>query len=220
MHVDRTFVALACTHHDRKGSTRPLVCIYRRRGGGGGWSISGLQPEAVFLFQVYICFVSSHSFRLVFRRTWIDRSIRTLVSASAYIRTYFPSQPTSVPDFDFSSATIISCSCRQLAEVRKASQDRSGGARVVEAEKKLIICAVKKPLKLNESQDGQSRVSRTTVSRDTCTVVYTHFLFFPFFFFSLPSLACVRRSSAPLAPVLHCDWLDDQAAECYVTRYK
>lgn len=50
---------------------------------------------------------------------------------------------------------------RQLAEVRKASQDRSGGARVVEAEKKLIICAVKKPLKLNESQDGQSRVSRT-----------------------------------------------------------
>lgn len=48
---------------------------------------------------------------------------------------------------------------RQLAEVRKASQDRSGGTRVVEAEKKLIICAVKKPLKLNESQDGQSRVS-------------------------------------------------------------
>ncbi|CAM9666187.1 unnamed protein product [Scytosiphon promiscuus] len=45
----------------------------------------------------------------------------------------------------------------QLAEVRKASQDRPGGARVVEAEKKLIICAVKKPLKLNESQDGQSR---------------------------------------------------------------
>lgn len=48
---------------------------------------------------------------------------------------------------------------RQLAEVRKANHDRSGGARVVEAEKKLIICAVKKPLKLNESQDGQSRVS-------------------------------------------------------------
>lgn len=43
--------------------------------------------------------------------------------------------------------------------MRKASQDRSGGTRVVEAEKKLIICAVKKPLKLNESQDGQSRVS-------------------------------------------------------------
>ncbi len=50
-------------------------------------------------------------------------------------------------------------SCRQLADVRKASHERSGGARVVEAEKKLIICAVKKPLKLSESQDGQSRVS-------------------------------------------------------------
>lgn len=55
---------------------------------------------------------------------------------------------------------------RQLAEVRKASQDRSGGTRVVEAEKKLIICAVKKPLKLNESQDGQRRVSVDTSGLD------------------------------------------------------
>lgn len=46
---------------------------------------------------------------------------------------------------------------RQLAEVRKRG-DKSGGARVVEAEKKLIICAVKKPLKLSEPQDGESRV--------------------------------------------------------------
>ncbi|CAM9278203.1 unnamed protein product [Laminaria digitata] len=44
----------------------------------------------------------------------------------------------------------------QLAEVRKRG-DKSGGARVVEAEKKLIICAVKKPLKLSEPQDGESR---------------------------------------------------------------
>lgn len=49
---------------------------------------------------------------------------------------------------------------RQLADLRKLGHDRqSGGARVVEAEKKLIICAVKKPLKLSESQDGESRVS-------------------------------------------------------------
>lgn len=54
---------------------------------------------------------------------------------------------------------VVALIYRQLAEVRKANQDKSGGARVVEAEKKLIICAVKKPLKLNESQDGQSRVS-------------------------------------------------------------
>lgn len=48
---------------------------------------------------------------------------------------------------------------RQLAEVRKGFKDKSGGARVVEAEKKLIICAVKKPLKLSESVDGESRVN-------------------------------------------------------------
>lgn len=46
---------------------------------------------------------------------------------------------------------------RQLADVRKRA-DKSGGARVVAAEKKLIICAVKKPLKLSEPQDGESRV--------------------------------------------------------------
>lgn len=48
---------------------------------------------------------------------------------------------------------------RQLAQVRKGQKDQeSGGARVVEAEKKLIICAVKKPLKLSESPDGERRV--------------------------------------------------------------
>lgn len=50
---------------------------------------------------------------------------------------------------------------RQLAEVRKGREKLDGGARVVEAEKKLIICAIKKPLKLSESQDGQSRVRIT-----------------------------------------------------------
>lgn len=53
--------------------------------------------------------------------------------------------------------TFLLMSRRQLAEVRKRG-DKSGGARVVEAEKKLIICAVKKPLKLSEPQDGESRV--------------------------------------------------------------
>ena len=52
---------------------------------------------------------------------------------------------------------------RQLAEVRKSGKDTKSGA-VVEAEKKLIICSVKKPLKLSESQVGQSRVRRNTSS--------------------------------------------------------
>lgn len=46
--------------------------------------------------------------------------------------------------------------------MRKGQKDQeSGGARVVEAEKKLIICAVKKPVKLSESPDGERRVRFT-----------------------------------------------------------
>lgn len=50
---------------------------------------------------------------------------------------------------------------RQLAELRKGMNDQQSGssAAVVEAEKKLIICAVKKPVKLSESPDGEKRVS-------------------------------------------------------------
>ncbi|CAM9218096.1 unnamed protein product, partial [Ascophyllum nodosum] len=51
---------------------------------------------------------------------------------------------------------------RQLAEVRKSGKDTKSGA-VVEAEKKLIICSVKKPLKLSESQVGQSRTYERSI---------------------------------------------------------
>ncbi|CAM9120754.1 unnamed protein product [Sphacelaria rigidula] len=52
----------------------------------------------------------------------------------------------------------------QLAQVRKGQKDQeSGGARVVEAEKKLIICAVKKPVKLSESPDGERREYKDSV---------------------------------------------------------